>query len=345
MKSLIFIPKRYSLATSILDGLSVAGSASEIIDPVGLLPGYYKSVNGQIFRLNSYIRNKWAANFDKHVTEALVRQLNIISPDLIVIYNHMNTTSAFLSECKKRKIRIVFLLGDSPLYSDTLPTNLKILEYADTIIVPDTYWKQQLEISGLKNVVYFQYPLPLKIFYKLDESLLSDYPTIDAVYTGNSYNNSWGYKKLKYISHFAHTNLKIFGNATWNKWLNEFPELEGHFINSKYVTENELNRLYNCSKLMPVDGNPGLINGMHIRVAEALSAGVLPIIEWRKDIEDVFANINYLPIIKNYAQIREVVTYYLRNEKARLTAVSEMETIYKEKFPEAEFIQMLVGNL
>ena len=91
--------------------------------------------------------------------------------------------------------------------------------------------------------------------------------------------NSWGYKKAMLMNYFA-TDFRP-GNSAWRRWFSFF-RLEKVFTDSGFIAQEEMNRMYNRAAVIPVDGNPGIINGVHLRMFEALAAYCL--IEYRNDV-------------------------------------------------------------
>jgi hypothetical protein len=146
--------------------------------------------------------------------------------------------------------------------------------------------------------------------------------------------DSWGYKKALLMSKFIDFKFEIYGDKHWKKWFPFFPELVSVFHESGFLPTPILNAMYNKSKLMPVDGNPGILNGMHIRIFEALSAGILPLIEFRKDVEDlIFCGLDLeIPIIKSYNMASSLAERYLSDETLRLTYVSAMKEFVMSKY-------------
>ena len=93
----------------------------------------------------------------------------------------------------------------------------------------------------------------------------------EILYVGSSYLNSWGYKKALLMSRFTGFNFRIYGNSAWKRWFSFFPELEWVYNESGFIPQAKINRMFNMTKLIPVDGNPGILNGVHLRVSEALA--------------------------------------------------------------------------
>ena len=151
------------------------------------------------------------------------------------------------------------------------------------------------------------------------------------------------------MSQFTGYNLEIYGDKHWKKWFPFFPELKKVFFESGYIPTPLLNAMFNKTKLMPVDGNPAILNGFHIRMFEALSAGVLPLVEYRKDVEEsVFPELDIeLPIIRSYKKAAELAERYLSDESLRLSVVSIMREHILSKYSSihnAERLMELLRN-
>jgi len=146
------------------------------------------------------------------------------------------------------------------------------------------------------------------------------------------YNDSWGYKKACFLNWFTGHDLKIFGNKAWKRWFLFFPKLEDYFTESSYVPYQKLNIMYNAAKIVPVDGNPAIFNGIHLRVFESLSSGALPVMEWNADMNFVFKDVTDLPAVKDYRAIPEILRFFLENDKARKRTVLEMKQTYSREY-------------
>jgi len=329
-KAITLIPERYSISSSIEETLKYAGIDCTKLNSKKALSKWELDLNGQMFRVTRGIRNQWARHINNKIYDWFVNEVNIILPDFVIIYNHEMITPDILGWLKEKKIKIIFILGDSPFFSNTSQSNFLILKYADLILSPDTYWKIQLEKTGLKNIHHFLFPLPEKRYYPIKQS--DNENCIDAIYAGTCNNNSWGYKKAFFLNYFTDNNFFLYGNDSWNLWLPLFPKLKACFVPTPYVPNSKLNELYNSSKIVPVDGNAGIVNGLHIRIAETLASGVLPLMEWNADMDFVFEGIDNLPVIRDYREIPEILKWFLNNDEERKSIAQEMKEVYSEKY-------------
>jgi hypothetical protein len=325
-KGLLFCPPKYSLYEVFTGILSEICEEVTGINVMSYVKKYEIKINTQIFRLPYSIRNKWVENYQQKINNELLLEFKRLNPDLVFIYNSEMLLPGTVLEIKK-SAKVIFFLGDSPFYTNTNNYFLTILNLGDLVLAADTFWLQQIQTVGIKNTSFFVPGIDGKNYHQNpDENLMKNIDETDIIYCGMGYVNSWGYKKALLMSKFTGLNFKIYGDKHWKKWFSYFPELSSVFHESGFIPTPMLNAMFNKTKLMPVDGNPGILNGFHIRVFEALSAGVLPIIEYRKDLEEsVFSGIDIpLPIIRSYNDAKVMADHYLSDEQLRLNTVKIM---------------------
>jgi len=337
MKASILIHPKYSLSRIVEQILQKVDYETTQLDFRGIVSAFESKVNTQIYRLPYMYRQKWSNYYLRKINKWYITQFAQEKPDLVFVYNNEMLLPETLQWLKGEKTKIVFFLGDNPLYTHTSPYNLTVLDYADAVFVPDTFWQFQLQKIGLKNVHHLLFPLPDDDYYPVNISEIdANFKALhkaDVFYAGMCYNDSWGYKKAKFLNNFSKFNLKIYGNKAWKKWLPFFPELENHYKETNgYIPTPELNNMFNLAKIIPVDGNPGIFNGIHLRALEALSAGALPLMEYNKDMDFIFEGVNDLPAVKDYREISEMAKWYVGNDKVRNEKVEEMRKTYVEKY-------------
>jgi len=325
MKVVLLFPKYYTLLNTFKKGLLPFCSKIFDIDYFDYTPVWKRKVNTQVFRLPNNIRTKWDKQYFRSINKKYIDEIGTIEPDYIFIYNNQGLLPDTL-EILKRKSKIIFFLGDSPFYTFTNGENLRILSYADLIISPDSFWKEQLEILGLKNIHFDLIGFDESTNYKLQpsEDMISKY-SCDILFIGLNYVDSWGYKRALFLSKFAEFDLRIHGNSLWLRWFEIFPELKEKFTMKGQYSEEFVNLLMNCAKLYPVDANPGLLNGVHLRIFNNIASGLLPLVEYRKDVETIFKK-HGLPIIKNYDKAADMARYYLNNENERIEIIKNLRS-------------------
>jgi hypothetical protein len=196
---------------------------------------------------------------------------------------------------------------------------------ADWIFAPDSHWIEQLKMLGIKNIKFEVLGWDQQTYYTLDpdEEDRLKYAS-DLVFIGNSYVINWGFKRALFLSQFEHLDLKIYGTHHWFRWLEYFPGLKDHFVQiAKPISLDKVNLISNCCKIYPVDANPGILNGIHARIFDCIGSGILPLPEYRKDLDLVFNGVA-LPAIHNYNQGKEIAEYYLKRDDERKNLIKSL---------------------
>jgi len=346
-KGLLLCYRKYSLFNSLLNILRELSVEANGFDIREELSSFYLNIHSQIFRFPNKIRNQWESFFLRKANYILKRKIIEGSYDIIFVYNSEFLLPETCEEIKKNA-KLVFFMGDSPFFTPVNPYYLRCLTYADLILSPDSFWINQLNTIGIKNIKYFIPGIDTSSYYLIDESNHSKKnENLDIIYTGASYVTSWGYKKALLMNQFAGLNFRIYGNKAWEKWFKFFPELKNHYTRSNYISTEKLNLLYNMSRLIPVDGNPGIINGFHLRMLEALGSGVLPLVEYRKDMEELIPESVgvKIPVIKDYSQARNIAVYYLKNETERRELVYALRNFILSNYSAQNNAERIKENL
>jgi hypothetical protein len=333
-KAMLLCPKKYSLNKVFNDILKEFSNEVIEIDIRHYVKALEISINTQIFRFPNSIRRKWVGYYQNKINEHIMHDFLIHNPDLVFVYNSEMLLPSSVEKMKETAI-VIFFLGDSPFFTPSNNFFLTLLSIGDMVLAPDSFWVQNLKMVGIKNSFFFIPGIDeLSYHQNPPKELLQNVNETEILYCGMSYVNSWGYKKALLMSKFAKLKLEIYGDGSWKRWLPFFPELIPFFYESGFIPTPLLNAMFNKSKLMPVDGNPAVLNGFHIRTFEALGAGVLPLIEFRKDVEEsVFAGLDIeIPIIKTYSNATELAERYLSDESLRLLSVSTLKQHVLSKY-------------
>jgi len=332
-KSLILCPARVSLNRILTSILKEFSGELATFDVKAALGRNRLFVNTKMRRFSYGVRGRWDRYFLKLANELIMSEISRYKPGLVMVYN-----SEFLLPETCRRIResskLVFFLGDSPFYTPQNDYYLACLGHADLVLVPDTFWASQLNTMGLGRTLHFIPGIDETVYHRLGPGETNSEEETDILYAGTSYKNSWGYRKAALMSRLSSFNTRIYGNDAWERWFPFFPELEPLFRRSEYIPSEKLNRMFNRTKIIPVDGNPSIINGAHLRLLEALAAGALPLIEYRRDVvEEIFRDIGItLPVIKSYNEAGEAAGYWLANDAERLETVEAMRKFFNEKY-------------
>lgn len=333
-RALLICPAQYSLGNSLREILSCLAGEVKVTDIRSAISGSKMKLNSQMFRLPHYIRQRWEKYFLEYVNNMILRQVDEFNPDIVLIYNSQYLVPETCRSIRTRS-RLIFFMGDSPFFTPQNNYYLSCLAHADLILSPDSYWMQQVVTLGLEKTIYFMPGVDKSSYFIINPSENRDVEEqTEILYVGSCYLNSWGFKKAMLMSNFTRFNFKLYGNSAWTRWFGFFPELEKVFSLSGFIPQERLNRMFNKASVIPVDGNPGIINGVHLRMFEALAAGALPLIEYRTDVDGLlFRDFEHeLPIIRDYRNAREMASYYLKNEKDRSELVSLMGAFLEKEY-------------
>jgi hypothetical protein len=345
MKALLFVPEVYSLAEMLSDGFHDNGWEAKVIDYKTVISHrinkLYEKTSGLPRKLTKY----WKAQYYKLINKRYQEIFNEEKPEIVLIYNNQFIYPETISQFKRRA-KVVFLLGDNPLWSNTFDFNLAILKYADLVLCPDSHWQFELSLVGIPNVVCdyigyskrFFFPVPV-----IAEDLKKIYDC-DLLFIGRNYSGSSGYKRAMFLDSLTGLNLKVFGTKEWEHWLPYFPSLKPHFNATKSrISQEELNFAINCAKICPIDQNTGIINGLHLRIFESIGSGTLPIVEWRRDIDEVFGGL--LPVIKRYSEAKEIANYYLQSDVLRRSTIETLRNHIETKYTPKCYVKRILDRM
>jgi hypothetical protein len=346
-RALLLCSERHSLFNSLSEILKEISSDVRNYDISRNIGTLDSMLQAQTLRMPFRFRSGWEKYFQKKLNDAMIDFIDTYRPQLVIVYNSEYLLPETCEKIKKGAI-LIFYLADSPFYTPQNNYYLTALSYADLILSPDSFWSKQLNTIGLKNTLYFIPGPDERYYHRLDDT--SDFEGIQEtgiLYAGSSYFNSWGYKKALLMSKFTGFDFHLYGNSMWKRWFRYFPELKSRFVESGFIPVDTLNKMFNKTRLIPVDGNPGILNGFHLRAFEALSAGALPLIEARDDLEGLFFKgcDAELPLIRNYNDAGEIAGYYLRNENERKETVEALVSFIKSRYNTAGNAGLLLEAL
>lgn len=346
MKVLLIAPSAsYSIGKLLEISFSDTGHQVAVCDPEKLIPRWKQRLNTQMFRLPYRMRKPWENSYLNKLNRKFFRWFEQEKPDLVMVYNDSLLLPGMVRVFKK-KARVVFYLGDNPYYNWTKPFFLNLLMEADYIFAPDSMWVEQLRMIGIQNIHFEilgwdrRYYFPKEPTGEEREKYSSD-----LLFIGNPYSMSWGYKRALFLRQFSDLDLKIYGTWKWQRLSQFFPELQKRFVLiDKVMGPEQVNTISNCCKLYPVDANPGVIYGLHARVFDCIGSGILPLVEYRKDLDRVFKNID-IPRITNYNEAHEKAEYYLDNENKRRELVKQLRQYVSKNFLSEHAIQRMLERI
>lgn len=342
-KALLIIPEMYSIKNVVRQGLEELGYDVRSID--------YRKIlrkNILIAKLHTVLmfgRDKFPGK-QKKVNRYFIKEFNQYTPDIVIAYNDellLPPTIDFFGQSAK----IIFLLGDNPLtLSPPNRYNVDLLFKADIVVCADSTWKRQLERIGLDNIIY-DYVSYVPTLYVNDTNTNQQERKHDILFVGRTYGTAWGYKRCLFLNQFTDLNIDIYGTgAHWPKWYKMFPKIEKRMIkySKKKIPFTELKSLMHSYKIFPVDINPGIISGTHLRVFECIAAGILPLIEHTEDLDYIFKDIS-LPIITNYSKCKQVALEYLNDDEKRIETLRIAREFLNDNYSPSVVIQRIMNKV
>ena len=268
-------------------------------------------------------------------------------PDLVIIYNEELLLPSTLEVFNKRS-KTIILLGDDPLnLNPPNKYNLAILFLADVVVCADSTWKRNLERIGLSNIIYDYLAYdPAAFLMKEDTDPIYTPREGDLLFVVRSYGGSWGFKRCLFLDRFANLNIDIFGTgAHWPIWLDMFPRIKNRLIlTPNKIPFNQMKELMHSYKIFPVDANPGIVSGLHLRVFECISAGILPLIEYTEDISRVFKDIP-LPVVKNFEECEQLAEELLVDAAKRINILQNARDHLNDNYAPAIVMNRILANI
>ncbi len=346
MKVLLLCPSQYSLDKTIKLGFERLGYNVYHHDFRYYLKNWHQKLNTQIFRFPNKYREIWESYYFPIINKRHLTVFDEFKPDIVFIYNNEALLPATINYFKSKNAKIVFFLGDSPYYTPSNKYYLHLLPNADLIISPDSMWAEQLKLLGIKNIVvdFPGFDDTLLKFREPNKEEREKY-NFDLFFVGTGYVDAWGYKRAMFAGKFAKLNIRVLGTKHWVKWLEFFPELKTKFelIESR-ISFEQLVIMSKCAKVYPVDANPAILNGVHLRVFDCIATGVLPLVEYRKD-HDIFFNGIDLPLIKNYNEAESLAKKYIKDDTLRENTLQRLTNFTLQKFSPQTVIKRILEKI
>lgn len=333
MKALLLVPGSYSTQSTVSKGFRENGIDPVVLNYETFFAGYINKFVNRFEPLPNKLKRHWKKPYEQKLNQEYRNLFDQHQPEYVFIYNnqliHPDTISHF-----RNRSKVIFFLGDNPLYTPTSEYNLPILFHADYILCPDTFWIRQLEPLGIRNLHFGTFGYNDELYFPFTPSAeqRSKY-TCDLVYVGTGQKNNWGYKRFLYLNQFGKLNMKAYitGDGYQTKWRTFFPNLEKRIIPYNDFNQSFNNLLNNCAKVYPIDLVPSLFNGIHIRIMDCIGSGILPLPEYSSDLDLVFSKV-LLPSVRHYADAEKTALHYIERDQERENIVKELREFVHDQF-------------
>lgn len=329
LRVLLLFSDTYSVANTFKIGLEANGCEVKRFSYGDVLDDFTRAIDKIISKTPHFLRSKWEHNYKHQINLRHVEVFNQFNPDLVVVYNSAMLARSTVTHFKKSS-KVVFFMGDSPFFTPVNDEYLPCLAEADLILSPDSYWMEQLAILGIIKTKFF-IPGSNPEDHHLDDEINRSYKA-DLVFFGQPYSGAWGYKRALFLNSLADFDLQIYTNKTISRWYGEFPQLKKCVYHTEgRINSFEHNQILNRAKLYPVDANPGLINGMHIRIIDCIASGVVPLAEYRKDVVNEFQD-TMLPVVRSYLDAAPMAKILLEDQILRQDILQDLRNFVNIKY-------------
>lgn len=350
MRILTLIPKGYSWLNSINKNFEKFNNEVITLDYLSFFKTWQNKLITKSNGLPISFKNKIRIHdaYRKKINMIYLEKIYGYKPNMVFVYNDQYLTYETAKEIQKIT-KLVFFLGDNPFFFHNHPINeLGMYLNADYLFCCDSFITEFFKKAGQKKITEVIFGYDPTICYPMQPSIEEkERFSNDVVMIGRLYptiKSSWTYKRLLFYKQFTNLDMKIYGHG-WSKYKATFPELIQKVVNlDHYLTFDEINTLLSCCKVYPVEANPGIINGIHLRVFDCIGTEILPIVEYTKDLDNVFNEVE-IPIIKNYKDAEKIAKYYIKNSEKRERLKKELKQFVNQRYTPQQAVFRMISRL
>jgi len=347
MRILLIVPENYTLLNTIYYSLIQMGHSVKNLNYLSFFTHFQNRMITKTIGLPYKIKKKIKIHeyYRNKINRIYLENVYQMKPDLVLVYNDQ-----YLDYNTAKKIKqfskLAFILGDNPYYlhyRDLMDLGMYL--EADYVFSCDSFITESLKKAGQQNAteVYLGYD-PKVCYPKNPTPEEQEKFGSDIVMIGRLYSTiipSWTYKRLWFYNQFRNLNIKIFGHG-WRKYEKEFPELLRKVIDlNHHLSFDEVNTIVSCSKVYPIDANPGIIHGIHLRVFDCIGQEILPIPEYTKDLASVFKEIE-MPMIKDFSEAEKIAKYYIEHDEKREKIKKELKQFVDENYTPRKAVEKIL---
>lgn len=265
-------------------------------------------------RHKNFIGKKW------------LETLKDFQPDLVLLINvgWLSREAVRIAKENLHISKIICWIVDDPKQS-AAEDLVGFLPYCDTVFIVDPDW---ISFPSFFNQNIFYLPLATSdIYYRP----LNQPRDLDFSFVGSFFvKDPGGFLRAFVLSRLSPSyKAEIYGPGI-NYFKNIYPELKNLNCYDRNISESDLNKLWNRSKLTAVIYHPQVIAGTSPRVFDAALSKTLQIIQDTPTIHDLFPGIN-LPTFKSITEFVAKVDYYLIHHKEREELAEVMFKMVKER--------------
>lgn len=259
---------------------------------------------------------------NEKMNEHLINKANFFKPDIILIIKGESIYPETIKKIRKdNTCTISSWLIDRPVPYKSPPYVKETLSLLDYIFTFDSYYIDQLKNLGVQHVYHLPLACSPSIHKKVKLSSEElDYYGSDVAFSGSV--QPLRQKMLEYINGF---DTKVWGPGFKNV------KKENMRIVGGVITNKEVVKIYNASKISLNVNHPQSIYGTNTRTYEALGSGAFILNDFKKEISELFEIGKEIICYKRIEELNDLISYYLKNPNIRQEiAAKGQKRVYDE---------------
>ncbi|MGE6893907.1 CgeB family protein [Priestia flexa] len=323
-------------------------SVASAFKDVGWLADIYEykdnppNVTGKIIKgFNKIGISNLLNKYKQKINEGILSIFEKCQPDLVLVVKGAFITADTILFLKK-KCPVILWMMDSIFRIPDAIQNVHLFNYCFTFEKEDVKKLSELNICA----DFLPMAADSNVYYPLEKNeVIKD---IDILFVGVLYNNRI---KLfhELIKRMPHMKIEIYGKYTnLKKPISYYYYyLKGYkkYFKNKYVQPNQLNTLYNKSKIAVNIHHNQSSEGCNPRVFEILASKTFQLVDSNEYVKKVFCNNNCLRIFRNQTEFFEQISYYMNNENNRKEIVQRGFELILQNHTFKQRVKQIVDTL
>lgn len=274
---------------------------------------------GDVDLFKKYLFKRINSKTRKILETEFVEKVQAFSPDLIFVIaglTNLITSQSLKAIKRKTKIPLAIWCLDDPLQHYEIT---KSIVCYDHVFAVDPSFIQQLKLIASCPVKYLPGAADPDVYKPIDLSLEEKQRfDCDLAYLGSvEYReNGAGVLRAQVLQGLADFKMRIYGNPSWKKLLEDFPNLK-KYLSGGYLMPPEVNKLYNAARIVVNIHRSQIRCGVNPKAYEIASAGAFQLIDKRDEIVNQFEIGKEIICYENVKELKELTKYYLDHSDER----------------------------
>ena len=258
--------------------------------------------------------------FVKRLNRDLVHRIAREKVKRVLVVSPYNILPGTWQLFREKKVSVNGWFGDNP---NTKGIIFNTVPWCDRVFLIDAAWLEKIQHLN-RSVEYLPHAADPDFFYPLDGS--RPY-THDMVFIGDSFNGDRdGLLRASVLKTLFdhHINIKLFGDAGWKKLYPQFPFLKDIYLH-KISSPEELNTLYNASKVVLNIHHSQLLSGTNQRTFEIAASRSFQLADYRQAVADMYQGSSIT--FTSTEDLVNKAAYYLAHDREREILAEKARTI------------------